>query len=164
MSAPTTRMIANMGVIWSQCEGCGKDLDLRNVYGLCHECKRKPKENSQRNRRCEPGCTCGHHNGSLRGRIVTNNPHIITRHDRIRSERGRADEYECYGCDERAARDWAQLYGSDELDPDSYIPLCRGCHIVYDRTGEGILERELRNPEWRQAMISKVMREMRERG
>ena len=59
-------------------------------------------------------------------------PGIVARHDRVRYERGRADEYDCVRCG-GSARDWAHVHGADPVDIYGYQPMCRRCHIEYDR-------------------------------
>lgn len=84
--------------------------------------------------RCIPGCECNRHkgHGEKKGRKRTDSPGKVARHDRVRYERGRADKYSCIGCGE-AARDWAQIHGSDPIDVFAYQPMCRRCHLEYDR-------------------------------
>lgn len=57
-----------------------------------------------------------------------------TRHWRVRKVRGPAKEQDCSHCP-RQALDWALLHGEDGEDPQSYIPLCRRCHLAYDGSG-----------------------------
>jgi hypothetical protein len=56
-------------------------------------------------------------------------------HARVRRARGPAKAHDCARCPARA-HDWAQLHGKDGFDPADYIPLCRSCHLLYDRTDE----------------------------
>jgi hypothetical protein len=53
------------------------------------------------------------------------------RHARIYKARGKASDYTCHTCPNRA-REWAQLHDRDGEDPDDYVPLCKPCHIEYD--------------------------------
>jgi len=110
-------------------------------------------------KKCEPNCSCGKHNGSQRGKRKAIKPDIITQHDRVRGDRGRADEYDCI-CGGKA-RDWANVHGMDRLDTGNYVALCRPCHIVYDRSGCDI--EDLWNAEFRTNELSRIMRAMRGR-
>jgi hypothetical protein len=56
-----------------------------------------------------------------------------TVHTRVRRERGPAKTRNCEHCSAQA-HDWAIIHGKDGTDPADYMPLCRGCHIRYDRT------------------------------
>jgi hypothetical protein len=56
-----------------------------------------------------------------------------TKHDRCAKARGQASIHECFMICGKMARDWAQIHETDGIDPICYIPLCRGCHIVYDK-------------------------------
>ena len=60
----------------------------------------------------------------------------FTRHNRVKNQRGSASCYSCYFCDGSAC-DWAQLHDTDGLSVyEDYVPACRSCHLVYDRTDE----------------------------
>lgn len=63
-------------------------------------------------------------------------------HKRVRRARGRASEYSCTHCDDRAY-DWAYDHADPDegrtedgrtysLNPERYIPLCRPCHRKMD--------------------------------
>jgi hypothetical protein len=55
------------------------------------------------------------------------------RHKKVRRARGSASGQLRVSCDE-PAHDWAQVHTEDGTDPWSdYVPLCRHCHIRYDR-------------------------------
>lgn len=55
------------------------------------------------------------------------------KHKRLRKIRGRAAGEVCVKCDQ-SARDWAQVHTEDGTDPwADYVPLCRQCHLHYDR-------------------------------
>jgi hypothetical protein len=62
------------------------------------------------------------------------------KHKRVSRTRGAARNYPCADECGRQAMDWALIHGRDGRDPDSYRPLCRSCHMVYDQVG---------NFEWR---------------
>ena len=57
-------------------------------------------------------------------------------HARMRKARGSAAEQHCACCD-RTAGDWAYVHGRDPRDFDSYVPMCRSCHIKYDKDPAG---------------------------
>jgi hypothetical protein len=151
---------------WGTCRECGRGLGSMNVTGICVFC-RTSQPPKPRGKKCKDGCSCARHNGALRGIERVDNPHIITQHDRVRTHRGRADEFYCYGCSDRIARDWANIHSTDRRNVDNYIPLCRGCHIVYDRIhgyDDDTLLEMLKVPHWRAKAISKVMRDMKNGG
>jgi hypothetical protein len=57
-------------------------------------------------------------------------------HQAVRRARGRASDHLCEHCG-GVAIDWARKEGSSGSDPlNDYMPLCRGCHIRYDRGGK----------------------------
>lgn len=56
----------------------------------------------------------------------------VAKHKRMRKVRGRAADHRCLNCDSQA-RDWAQLHDTTGEDPWDYVPLCRKCHLVYDK-------------------------------
>jgi hypothetical protein len=60
-----------------------------------------------------------------------------TRHWRVREQRGPAKFRKCVHCAEngtgKAAYDWAHVHGTDPEEVMNYVPLCRSCHIRYDR-------------------------------
>lgn len=60
------------------------------------------------------------------------------KHKRLRKARGPAAAHSCVKCAEcetvKTAYDWAQIHGQDGSDPwADFIPLCRACHLCYDR-------------------------------
>ena len=57
-------------------------------------------------------------------------------HQAVRRKRGRASDHLCEHCGGTAI-DWARKDGASGDDPfEDYMPLCRGCHIRYDRGGK----------------------------
>lgn len=58
-----------------------------------------------------------------------------TRHARIYSARGKAAEFQCVQCPAQAY-DWAHIHGMDPLNVYAYMPMCRKCHLTYDKVGE----------------------------
>ena len=64
----------------------------------------------------------------------------IARHDRVRRARGKATEYRCVRCSAQAVN-WAWIHGEDPADLDSYMPMCRACHMKYDLGPERYPER-----------------------
>ena len=71
-------------------------------------------------------------------------------HQRIIREYGKASDYACIDCGDYA-RDWAYMHDDPDaitsyatgsyghaysLDPDSYQPLCRSCHLKFDAHDE----------------------------
>ena len=62
------------------------------------------------------------------------------RHWRLHQARGKAKNHDCASCAEdgirKRALDWAQVHGETGDDPwTDYLPLCRSCHIRYDKSG-----------------------------
>lgn len=68
---------------------------------------------------------------------------IAAAHDRVRAVRGRAGTHACVDCG-GPARDWALRHDSQDrrhapngraysILIEDYQPMCRGCHIRYDR-------------------------------
>ena len=54
-------------------------------------------------------------------------------HYRVRNARGKATGHQCVRCP-RPARDWAQVHTEDGTDIwADYVPMCRSCHMAYDR-------------------------------
>ncbi len=49
-------------------------------------------------------------------------------HAKLRNSRGHAYKHTCWGLCGEQARDWANVHGTDR-----YIPLCRKCHLQYDK-------------------------------
>lgn len=83
----------------------------------------------------------GSANPAFNGDAIT----VGSAHDRVRSLRGNAREHPCSECD-APARDWALRRDATErreatngraysLRVEDYIPLCRRCHVHYDRDG-----------------------------
>lgn len=77
---------------------------------------------------------------------------IAAAHDRVRAAKGHARDHLCVDCG-GPALDWALSHDAEEtfeakttahgrfysLDVDDYMPMCRRCHIHYDR--DGVFER-----------------------
>lgn len=65
-----------------------------------------------------------------------------TLHWRLRAYRGPAKRLKCTHCAERGiskqALDWARLHDTDGESIHDYIPLCRKCHIAYDKSGHRV--------------------------
>lgn len=53
-------------------------------------------------------------------------------HEWIRRKKGKAGNYKCAHCDKQA-RDWANIDHTLSRNLDDYMPLCRTCHIKYDK-------------------------------
>lgn len=53
------------------------------------------------------------------------------RHYAVRKARGRASEYVCTDCPERA-KEWSHIHGTEGDLPEHYEPRCRSCHARYD--------------------------------
>jgi hypothetical protein len=66
-------------------------------------------------------------------------------HSRVARERGKAKLYPCYDECGRQANDWATIHGRNGLSIDDYIPLCRSCHVRYDRSYEDLAAIAVRN-------------------
>lgn len=61
-----------------------------------------------------------------------NNATYSTLHEWIRKKRGKASNYKCEDCGKQA-RDWANIYHTYSRNLEEYVPLCRKCHIDYDK-------------------------------
>lgn len=53
-------------------------------------------------------------------------------HRMVARIRGSASKRLCEYCGKQA-RDWAQVHNTTGVNPDEYFPLCRACHMKYDR-------------------------------
>ena len=53
-------------------------------------------------------------------------------HEWIREKKGKASTYKCEHCDKQAS-DWSNIDHLLSRDLDDYIPLCRKCHIKFDK-------------------------------
>jgi hypothetical protein len=54
-------------------------------------------------------------------------------HSRLTRWRGQASQHQCVRCP-APARDWAQVHTEDGTDVwTDYVPMCRRCHMAYDR-------------------------------
>lgn len=98
--------------------------------------------------RPRPECTCGKHVryskqmccdvGCPCHRCYEN------RHKAVYRARGSASEQTCVSCG-GAAKDWAQIHGTDGLDPvNHYQPMCLQCHRGYDGWGSVMSEHKKR--------------------
>lgn len=56
-------------------------------------------------------------------------------HRRLRKARGSSTNYPCVQCGKPAVN-WAWVHGEDPADFNSYVPMCRSCHVRYDMTDE----------------------------
>lgn len=86
--------------------------------------------------KCQPGCGCARHR-ELADRAQFKGVEVSRRtlHQRVERRRGKAREYQCVRCPERAL-DWAQVHDTDGQDPwGHFMPLCRKCHRHYDEIG-----------------------------
>lgn len=102
------------------CGNCGKHAAKRRSDG------RPPLY-------CSRECwRIAHHEQRKQARSSSN---YWTVHKRVRNDRGRASLQTCAHCSGQAC-DWALIHGEDGTDPQHYKPLCRGCHLRYDRTDE----------------------------
>ena len=83
---------------------------------------------------------------------MAHNGEYISRHKRVNASRGAASGYLCAGGCGDAAREWAEIQGSDADDPANYMPMCCSCHRRYDlgqeRCPQGHLYDE-ENTYWR---------------
>jgi len=61
-----------------------------------------------------------------------NNAAYSSIHEWIRRKKSKAGDHKCEHCGGKA-RDWANIDHSCSRDLDDYIPLCRLCHIKYDK-------------------------------
>ena len=157
-----------------QCQpGCTCGLHCRGPECKCHRHRSRRGQSGKKcmpdcscgRHGCEPGCSCGKHNNPLVGRRKKeDNLHIVTQHDHVRAERGHPNEYSCEFCSGRA-RDWANIHDTDRLNTENYRPLCRRCHIIYDRTdwmSEETLRIRILDSTWRSKAISFIMERMRD--
>lgn len=91
---------------------------------------------------CSAGCECGKHRPRFRESAPNWKGDSVgydAAHFRLRDQRGRAREFDCATCGERAD-EWAYLGGAPDeqkdaatgrpytLDLSFYVPLCRHCH------------------------------------
>ena len=53
-------------------------------------------------------------------------------HQRVEKVRGKAKQHGCEECGARA-REWARIHGRTGLSVHDYRPLCKLCHVAYDR-------------------------------
>lgn len=53
-------------------------------------------------------------------------------HDWVRNRKGKASKQKCFFCG-KSAMDWANADHQYKRNLDDYIPLCRACHIKYDK-------------------------------
>lgn len=58
-------------------------------------------------------------------------PEYQRQHAAVYRARGKARDYQCVDCDNRAA-DWSLAHELDPNDVQSYFPRCRKCHLEYD--------------------------------
>jgi hypothetical protein len=72
--------------------------------------------------------------GSRSPSWIGDHANYLARHSRVRASRGRAAEYPCTDCGTTDAprMEWAQIKGTDGMDPMDYRPLCHNCHEDYD--------------------------------
>jgi len=125
----------------------GHPYDEENTYEIpgggrgCKECTRqRTRGRRQRDKEANPPVprVLEPPDGDLDYRMGTpgRRPYGIM-HQRTRRARNPAKLYKCVHCAERGidkdARDWACLRGRDGKDVEDYIPLCRRCHVYYDR-------------------------------
>jgi hypothetical protein len=54
-------------------------------------------------------------------------------HQRVQKFRGKASEHPCEHCKTHQAREWATIHGRAGTAISDYIPLCKKCHVAYDR-------------------------------
>ena len=79
----------------------------------------------------------------MTGRRVTDTPTYVAAHDRVRAIRGKASQFPCVDCGEKA-RDWSYDHEDEnELvnpkghayspEPEHYFPRCKHCHTLFDK-------------------------------
>lgn len=114
-------------------EGCGREV---NGLGLCDR-------HYQRYRKwgdpyySEPDPKRGQDNPSWKNHNIG----YGTAHERVRAQRGKADEQPCCNCG-RSAKHWAydhedpderiSEFGPFSVDPEHYLPMCVPCHKRFD--------------------------------
>lgn len=125
----------------------GHPYDEENTYLIpgggrgCKECGREAtRERRKRLREASPSAprVLEKPEGELDYRMGSEGrrPYGIMHQRNVRA-RGRAKFQKCAHCAERGidkqAYDWARLRDRDGKDVQDYIPLCRRCHVYYDR-------------------------------
>lgn len=88
---------------------------------------------------------------ALRGRRRGVDATYRAAHKRVESDRGKATGYGCVMCGEQPATDWALDHEFPtegfrvehgwwfSLDVEDYVPVCRGCHVMFDRYQSAVL-------------------------
>lgn len=93
-------------------------------------------------KKCLPGCDCRRHQSQPeladRAQWKGTTAGHRSRHRRVYRRRGKAAQHPCVHCLEKGitkqALDWAQIHGTVGTDPwNDFMPLCRRCHLRYDR-------------------------------
>lgn len=77
--------------------------------------------------------------GEMHPRWAGLQPRSGAMHLRIVRARGKASEYLCDSCEEgsngeRWTMDWAHIHDTDPNDVNNYMPMCRKCHMLYDKS------------------------------
>lgn len=116
---------------------------VKGVEISCKICEKKKiirKSRKTENNYCSLECyyksLIGKKNYYMRGRRHPcwkgDNATYSSIHSWIRDKKGKAGNYKCVHCDKQA-RDWANIDHIYSRDLDDYIPLCRKCHIKFDK-------------------------------
>lgn len=81
---------------------------------------------------CPSGCGCGKHKfGKSHQNYKGDDAGRSNKHARIRSQRGKASEYDCVDCGDQAL-DWSRRKDGDCNNIWDHDPRCRRCHMEYD--------------------------------
>lgn len=70
--------------------------------------------------------------------LELNSPEYKTIHRKVNELCGSAKEHKCVKCLEKDAKDWSYIHGKNPNDVESYQPLCRSCHMIYDGPTRGV--------------------------
>jgi DNA-directed RNA polymerase subunit RPC12/RpoP len=115
------------GSVEITCKTCGLKLFIR---------KSRKTENNYCSLECYYKALTGSKNYKTRGKRhwhwKGDEATYSSIHDWIRKKKGKAGNYKCVHCGKQA-RDWANIDHVYSRDLDDYIPLCRKCHIKFDK-------------------------------
>lgn len=115
------------GQVGITCKICGKNKIIR---------RSRKTENNYCSLECYYKSLVGGKNYGMRGKRHPNwkgdEAKYSSMHDWVRRKKGKASNYKCAYC-EKQARDWANIDHKVSRDLEDYMPLCRKCHIKFDK-------------------------------